>query len=79
MLAPFQFKGLRPGLQAVSVGSMIVVCSAVGWGATMQFIKVLARTGSPLTTVAYLYVFNLALPAVPAALVWETPSLTHAA
>ena len=49
---------LRPGFQAVSTGSMIVVCSAVGYGAIMLFIKVLARTDSPLTIVAYLYVFN---------------------
>jgi len=68
---------LRPGFQAVSTGSMIVVCSAVGWGATMLFIKVLARTDSPLTIVAYLYVFNVIYSAVPAALVWETPDLTH--
>ena len=68
---------LRPGFQAVSTGSMIVVCSAVGYGATMLFIKVLARTDSPLTIVAYLYVFNVIYSAIPAALVWETPSLTH--
>ena len=68
---------LRPGFQAVSTGSMIIVCSAAGWGATMLLIKVLARTDSPLTIVVYLYVFNLVYSAVPAALVWETPSLTH--
>ena len=68
---------LRPGFQAVSTGSMIVVCSAVGWGATMLFIKVLARTDSPLTIVVYLYVFTVVYSAVPAALVWVTPSVTH--
>ena len=70
---------LRPGFQAVSTGSMIVICSAVGWGATMLFIKSLVRTDSPLTIVVYLYVFNIVYSAVPAALVWETPSLTHVA
>ena len=68
---------LRPGFQAVSTGAMIIVCSAAGWAATMLFIKVLARTDSPLTIVVYLYVFNVIYSAVPAALVWETPSLTH--
>ena len=68
---------LRPGFQVVSTGSIIIACSAVGWAATMLLMKVLARTDSPLTIVVYLYVFNVIYSAVPAALVWETPSLIH--
>lgn len=70
---------LRPGFQVVSTGSMIIVGSALGWGATMLLMKIMTRTESPMTIVVYLYVFNLVYSAVPAAIVWETPSLTHVA
>jgi drug/metabolite transporter (DMT)-like permease len=68
---------LRPGLQAVSVNSMIVVFSAFGWGATMLFMKVLSRTDSAITIVVYLYVFNVLLSSVPAVMAWVAPNLTH--
>ena len=68
---------LRPGLQAVSANSMIVVFSALGWGATMLFMKVLSRTDSAITIVVYLYVFNVLLSSVPAVMAWVAPNLTH--
>ena len=43
----------------------------------MLLMKVIARTESSITIVVYLYVFNLVYSAVPASIVWETPSLTH--
>ena len=68
---------LRPGLQVVSTGSLIVVFSALGWGATMLFIKAMSGTESPITIVVYLYVFNILFSSVPTAFIWVTPSPTH--
>ncbi len=68
---------LRPGLQAVSTGSMIVVFSALGWGATMLFMKVLSRTDSAITIVVFLYVFNVLFSSIPTAFIWVAPSPTH--
>ncbi len=70
---------LRPGLQVVSSGSVIIVFSALGWGATLLFIKVMSRTESPITIVVYLYVCNIVLAFVPSLFAWVTPSLTHLA
>lgn len=68
---------LRPGLQVVSAGSMIILFSAFGWGVTMLFMKVVSRTDSAITIVVYLYVFNVLFSSVPAAFVWVAPNLTH--
>lgn len=68
---------LRPGLQVVSTGSMIIVFSALGWGATMLFMKAMSGTETPITIVVYLYVFSILFSSVPTAFVWVTPSPTH--
>jgi len=70
---------LRPGLQVVSAGSMIILFSALGWGATMLFMKVLSRTEKPITIVVYLYVFSILFSSVPTIFAWVTPTPTQLA
>ena len=70
---------LRPGLQVVSAGSMIILFSALGWGATMLFMKALSRTEKPITIVVYLYVFSILFSSVPTIFAWVTPTPTQLA
>jgi len=68
---------LRPGLQVVSAGSMIILFSALGWGATMLFMKALSRTETSTTIVVYLYVFSILFSSVPTMFAWVTPTPTQ--
>ena len=68
---------LRPGLQVVSTGSMIILFSALGWGATMLFMKALSRTETPITIVVYLYIFSILFSSVPTMFAWVTPTPTQ--
>ncbi len=70
---------LRPGLQVVSAGSLIILFSALCLGATLVFIKVLSRSGKPITIVGYLYVFSLPFSSVPTIFAWVTPTPTQLA
>lgn len=65
---------LRPGVEAVDLGSMLVVGSALVWAVTMIVIKFLARTDSSLTITAYMNVLLSILSLGPAIYVWQTPS-----
>ena len=66
---------LRPGFEAVSTGSLIVLVSAVTMGATMLLLKVLTRTEAALTIVVYMYLYRIGVSVVPATInwVWPTP------
>ena len=68
---------LRPGLQVVSTGSMFIVFSALGWSATLLFMKAMSGTESPITIVVYLYVFNILFSSLPTAFAWVMPSPIH--
>lgn len=65
---------LRPGIEVISPGSLIILLSAVLSGASMLLMKQLTRTDSPLTIVAYMYLFRIGVAAVPAAWTWVWPS-----
>ena len=68
---------LRPGIQAISPGALIVIFAAATWGISLLFMKVLTRTDSAVTIVLYLYVFHIVFTSVPAAIVWIVPTLVH--
>ena len=66
---------LRPGVEVVSFGMMMVIVSNTAWGAALVVIKVLARTESAVTISMY-----AALLMVPASLpfalyAWQWPTL----
>ena len=65
---------LRPGIEAIDYGSMLVVGSASVWAVTMIVIKFLARTDSSLTITAYMNLLLSLLSVGPAIYVWQTPS-----
>jgi len=66
---------LRPGLAAVSPGSLVVLLSALAWGSALVVVKRLARTDTTVTIVVYMSIMTTLLAALPAAFVWRTPSL----
>ena len=66
---------LRPGVEAVDLGSILVVSSASIWAVTMIVIKFLSRTDSSLTITAYMTVLLSLLSVGPAIYVWQHPTL----
>ncbi|MFQ5954059.1 MAG: DMT family transporter [Kiloniellales bacterium] len=68
---------LRPGLGAVDTGSLIVLLAAVSWGASLVIIKVLARTDSSVTIVAWVTIVLSVLSLPPALVVWAWPTPTQ--
>jgi drug/metabolite transporter (DMT)-like permease len=64
-----------PGLQALDLGSLLILFSSVLWSAAMIDIKVLGRTESSRTIAAYVTVLLTPLTLVPALFVWQTPSV----
>ena len=65
---------LRPGLQELDAGSLLVIFSSLLWAVAMIDIKVLGRTESSRTITAYVTVLLTPLTLVPALFVWQTPS-----
>ncbi|MGI9422768.1 MAG: DMT family transporter [Hyphomicrobiaceae bacterium] len=65
---------LRPGLEAIDLGSILVVSSASIWAVTMIVIKFLARTDSSLTITAYMTVMLSIVGLGPALYFWQNPS-----
>jgi drug/metabolite transporter (DMT)-like permease len=68
---------LRPGVEVITPGAMLIMGSAVLSGVSMLLLKLLTRTESPLTIVTYMYLFRIGVAAIPAALHWVTPTLEH--
>ena len=64
---------IRPGFQAIELGTVLVLGSAFIWALTMIIIKRLSDTDSPLTITAYVTIFLTLMSLGPAILVWETP------
>ncbi|MBL4768288.1 MAG: DMT family transporter [Rhodobacteraceae bacterium] len=66
---------LRPGLVVMDTGSVLVVCAASLWAVTLIMIKILSRTDSSITIVAWMGL-NMSLFSLgPALWVWQTPSM----
>ena len=65
---------LRPGLIAMELGPFLAVTSALSYAVTLIIIKVLSRTDSSVTILAYVMVLFLPLSLVQALLVWRWPS-----
>lgn len=64
---------LRPGIQPIDLGSMLVLISAVLWGVTMIVIKMLARTESSMAITGYMNLFLTILSIGPALYFWQMP------
>ena len=68
---------LRPGLAIVDKGSLLVVGSAFLWAIAMIIIKMLSRTESSLTIVAWMGISLCTLSIGPALWVWQPMSVEH--
>lgn len=62
---------LRPGLVAIDTGALLVTGSAALWAVAMVLIKILSRTESSLTIVAYMGIFLGIFSIFPAIWVWQ--------
>ena len=69
---------LRPGITAVSGASLVVLASAICFGASYCMVKALTRTDSPWPILFYMQVFQLPLGLVPALFDWVTPTWADA-
>jgi len=70
---------LRPGIEVITPGALLVMLSAVLSGASLLLMKLLTRTESPITIVTYMYLFRIVIAMVPAAFTWVWPSLENLA
>ncbi len=64
---------LRPGLEALDLGALLIVGSSLLWGLAIIDIKILGRTESTLTITAYVTVLMIPLTLAPAIAVWQAP------
>jgi drug/metabolite transporter (DMT)-like permease len=70
---------LRPGFEAIDLGSLIVILSAFLFALTILVIKTLTRTDSIVTISIYGAVMRVPFSFVPAYFVWQTPRIEHLA
>jgi len=65
---------VRPGFIPLELGTVLVICSALCWSIVLTFIKVMSRTESSLTIVAYMNIFLAVYALGPALWVWRWPT-----
>lgn len=65
---------LRPGMIAIDLGSALVIMSAFLWAIVMIIIKIMSRTESTMTIVAYMNIFLALYSIGPAIWFWTWPS-----
>lgn len=66
---------LRPGIEVLELGSLLAVASALTGAGSVVVTKVLTRTESVATMTAYAMTLMSLLLIIPAAFVWQWPSL----
>lgn len=65
---------VRPGLQEIGFGAMVVLGAAISYGASNVCIKKLMTTESSVSTTVWVNLIMCPLAAVPAFFYWVTPS-----
>jgi len=65
---------LRPGIIPMDTGPVLVIVSAFCWAVVLTIIKVMSRTESSLTIVAYMNIFLAVYTLGPALWYWTWPS-----
>lgn len=65
---------VRPGVDALSLGAILVLVSSFGWAISMTIIKSLSRTDSSVTLTLLAALIMTPLTFVPAIFVWEHPT-----
>ncbi len=65
---------LQPGFGALDVGALIVLAGSACWGMALIITKILSRTDSPMTIIAYMSILLTPVSAIPALFVWQWPT-----
>ena len=65
---------VRPGMGEVSVGQIVALATAVGFGISITMVKSLTRTESVLAVMFWMVVIQSAIGLLPALAVWRWPS-----
>ncbi|MCP5150298.1 MAG: DMT family transporter [Ectothiorhodospiraceae bacterium] len=65
---------LRPGVEAVQLGSMLVLLSAVCWGGSIVLVKAISRTDATVTIVVWMAILLTVATFFPALAVWQWPN-----
>ena len=65
---------LRPGFEAITLGQLLTLTSAITWSCALLIIKTLSRTDSSVTIITYMVLLMIPLSFVPAVFVWQWPS-----
>lgn len=65
---------LRPGFHEIGFGPVAILVSACSWGCGIVVTKIIARTDSAITVVAYMTVLALPITLVLALFVWRWPT-----
>ncbi len=68
---------LRPGLVPLELGPVLVMASALLWAIAMILIKILSRTESSVTIVAWMGIFLCVFSIGPALWVWQPVTLVQ--
>ncbi|MGX5831930.1 DMT family transporter [Mesorhizobium sp. 43Arga] len=66
---------VRPGVEAVDPGHLVVLGAAVCFGVSLVLVKSLTRTDSVVRIIFWMLIIQSALGLIPALYVWRTPSL----
>ncbi|RED53738.1 DMT family transporter [Aestuariispira insulae] len=68
---------LRPGFEAISIGSMVVLGAALAFSASNTVTKMLVRTEAAATVIFYMTVMQAAFSLIPALTVWVPVEMHH--
>lgn len=66
---------VRPGVDAVDPGHLVVLGAAVCFGISLVLVKSLTRTDSVVRIIFWMLIIQSAVGLIPALYVWRTPSL----
>jgi drug/metabolite transporter (DMT)-like permease len=65
---------VRPGMETISTGALLILGSSFSWAVSMTIIKSLSRTESAITITLYAALFMAPITLVPALFVWVNPT-----
>ena len=68
---------MQPGVEAISLGALVVLGASVFQGAAKMMVKVIVRTDSTMSAVFHLNLQMAIFGLVPTIIFWRTPTLAH--
>ena len=68
---------MQPGVEAISLGALVVLGASVFQGAAKMMVKLIVRTDSTMSTVFHLNLQMALFGLVPTLIFWRTPTLEH--